>query len=470
MIELTGKQLGAYQIVERIDGRPGPDAARPSVSQVFRATPSGGGEAVAVKVFSANLLSPESRARLRDSLRVVSQLRHSGAAPILSSGVVEGQPYIVMPYFTAGSLADRYERGLASSLDPSELLNELSALLDAAHQRGIVHGSLRPSSLLFDPESGSIRLVGLGESVIYSTEKAQTAAAGAIYAAPEVTAGQDPTPGSDQYSFGVVAAEMLTGLPAEHALGYLRARSVGRPYENRNLRTPLTAQTLLALSKATAAAPGQRFATVGEANRTLQIALGKLAPVIELEPADVPEAPIIRPRRRRAAAALFVVLLLALVGIVPALADGLIELPTWAGGGRIGATSEGQLSSGPTIMLPTENQPPTGPGDPGGEFGGELATPAVGDAAQPVSGFGSTVADPNGPNPTATPDAGSQLPGPTASSAAPTPTNPAPPTSAPTSTPPPTSAPTSPPPTPLGIKKCKDDPSHPNYCTPTPSP
>ncbi|HLF37816.1 MAG TPA: protein kinase [Anaerolineales bacterium] len=468
MISLTGKQLGAYQIVERIDTRPGSDAARPSESRVYRATPSGGGEAVAIKVFSANPLSPESRTRLRDSLRVVSQLRHSGAAPILGSGVVEGQPYIVMPYFTAGSLADRYERGLASSLDPSELLNELSAVLDVAHQRGIVHGSLRPSSLLFDPESGSVRLVGLGESVGYSTEKAQTAAAGAIYAAPEVTAGQDPTPGADQYSFGVVAAEMLTGLPAEHALGYLRARSVGRPYENRNLRTPLTAQTLLALSKATAAAPGARFATVGEANRSLQIALGKLAPVIAPEPAEVPEAPRIRPRRRRAAAAVFVVLLLALVGIVPALAAGLIELPSWAGGSRVGATSDGQLSSGPTIMLPTENQPPTGPGDPGYALGGESTTPSVGDAAQPVSGVGSTVTDPL--NPTATPDAGSQLPGPTSSSAAPTPTNPAPPTSAPTSTPPPTVAPTNPPPTAPGIKKCKDDPAHPNYCTPTPSP
>jgi len=32
MIELTGKQLGAYQIVERIDGRPGSVADRPSES------------------------------------------------------------------------------------------------------------------------------------------------------------------------------------------------------------------------------------------------------------------------------------------------------------------------------------------------------------------------------------------------------------------------------------------------------
>lgn len=467
MLSLTGKQLGAYQIGGRIDGRPGPDAARPSVSQVFRATPSGGGEAVAVKVFSANLLSPESRARLRDSLRVVSQLRHPGAAQILGSGVVEGQPYIVMPYFAAGSLADRYERGLASSLDPSELLNELSAVLDAAHQRGIVHGSLRPSSLLFDPETGSIRLVGLGESVIFSAEKAQTVAGGAIYAAPEVTAGLDPTPGADQYSFGVVAAEVLTGLPAEHALGYLRARSVGRPYENRNLRTPLTAQTLLALSKATAAAPGQRFATVGEANRSLQIALGKLAPVIELEPADLPEAPRIRPRRRRAAAAVFVVLLLALVGIVPALAADLIELPAWAGGVSIEAI-DGQLSSDTSILLPPEELQPAALGDTSEGSGGEMGTPFVGDAAQPLAGGDSSLAD---PNPTATPDSGFQLPGPTPTSAAPSPTNSPAPTSAPTDTPPPTSEPT---PTPLvptpNVKKCKDDPTHPNYCTPTPSP
>jgi len=460
MIELTGKQLGAYQIVERIDGRPGSAPDRPSVSRVFRATPSGGGEAVAIKVFSAKLLSPESRTRLRDSLRAVSQLRHSGAAPILSSGVVEGQPYIVMPHFNAGSLADRYERGLASSLNPSELLSELAAVLDAAHQRGIVHGSLRPSSLLFDPESGSIRLVGLGESVIYSTERAQTGAADVLYAAPEVTAGQDPTPGADQYSFGVVAAEMLTGLPAEHALGYLRARSVGRPYENRNLRTPLTAQTLLALSKATAAAPGQRFATVGEANRSLQIALGKLAPVIAPEPADVPEAPRVRPRRRRAAAAVFVVLLLAVVGIVPALAAGLIELPGWLSGSGSGSI-EGLTSSDPAILLPTELSPQTGQIDPPAEVAAGSPTSSAVDLAQPPDTGGSTAGGPSVSAPTPTPDAAAQAPAPPATSPAPTPTNSPAPTAAPTQT--------QVVPTP-NDKKCNDKPSHPNYCTPTPTP
>ncbi len=470
MLSLTGRQLGAYQIVERIDGRPGSDTARPSVSQVFRATPSGGGEAVAVKVFSASLLSPESRTRLRDSLRVVSQLRHPGVPPILSSGVVDGQPYIVMPYLSAGSLADRYERGLAGSLNASELLNEVAAVLDVVHQRGIVHGSLRPSSLLFDPESGSIRLVGLGESVIYSTDRAQTGTSDAIYAAPEVTAGQDPTPGADQYSFGVVAVELLTGLPAEHALGYLRARSVGRPFEHRNLRAPLNAQTLLALSKTTAAAPGQRFATVGEANRSLQIALGKLAPVIGPEPAHVPEPPRIRPRRRRAAAAVFVVLLLALVGIVPALAAGVIELPGWVTGSEVGP-SNSETSSGPAVMLPTEVPPQAGLTDPAaGPSDGPSSLPLA-DSAQPPGAGGSTGGGSSLIAPTPTPDAAAQGPVPTNTSAAPTPTNPALPTSAPTSTPPPTSAPTQTPVVPAPpIKKCKADPTHPNYCTPTPSP
>jgi hypothetical protein len=300
----------------------------------------------------------------------------------------------------------------------------------------------------------------LGESVVYSTDKAQTAAAGAIYAAPEVTAGQDPTPGADQYSFGVVAAEMLTGLPAEHALGYLRARSVGRPYENRNLRTPLTAQTLLALSKATAAAPGARFATVGEANRSLQIALGKLAPVIAPEPAEVPEVPRIRPRRRRAAATLFVVLLLALVGIVPALAAGLIELPGWVAGSEIGPSNSQPVSES-LVMLPTEHSPQTGVTDPLADPSADAATSSVADAAQPTEAGGSTAGGPSLPAPTPTPDAAAQGPGPTNTSVAPTPTNTPAPTSMPTQTP---ALPTP------NDKKCKDDPTHPNYCTPTPSP
>ncbi len=468
MIELTGKKLGEYQIIGRIVGRSGSDTARPSVSQVYRAAPSGGGEAVAVKVFSANLLSPEARTRLRDSLRVVSQLRHPGVAPILGSGVVEGQPYIVMPYFSAGSLADRYERGLASSLNPSELLNELTAALDAAHQRGIVHGSLRPSRLLFDPESGSIRLVGLGESVLAAAESSAAGAAGAIYAAPEATAGQLPTPAADQYSFGVVAAELLTGLPAEHALGYLKARSVGKSIEQPRLRVAPTAQTVLALSKATAADPGQRFATVGEANRCFQIALGKLAPIIEAEPPPVRTAPRRQPRRLRAGVALLLLLFLGVCGIVPAVAAGLIKVPAWAGGGQA-EVSDRVLSSDPAILLPTENFQPSGPSDPAAELWGESATPSAGDPTQPVSSVGSGAADSISTNPSATPDPGSQLPGPTSTSVIPTPTVPAPPTSAPTNIPAPTAAPTNPPPPPPVIKKCNDDPSHPKYCTPTPS-
>jgi serine/threonine protein kinase len=466
MIDLTGKQLGEYQLVERADGPTASDQGPAADTQVYRAVPIGKGDPVAIKVFGLERLGPEAQGQLRDSLRAVAQLRHPGVPPILGSGVIARHPYIVMPYLAAGSLADRYRRGLAGSLNTGELLDELATILDSAHQRGITHGSLKPSSLMFDAETGSLRLVGLGEAVMHFVGSAHAAAAGGIYAAPEVTAGSIPDPASDQYSFGVLATELLTGLPAEEALSYLRAQSVGRAIETRGLRAPLARQVVLALSKATAAAPVQRFASIKEANRALQIALGRVAPVLAPEPLPAPAPPRKQPRRRRAAATLIAFLMLGLVGSIPAFAAGWIGLPSWVGGNTI-ESLRGESGSDPAILLPTELSPGS-PADGVGGLPDGLPPPTPGVGLPPALSDGSGGLVPPTDGPSATTDPGAQLPGLT-STPLPTSTAPAP-TAPPTNTPPPTTAPTNPPPPGGGGQKCKDDPSHPNYCTPTPSP
>jgi serine/threonine protein kinase len=83
---------------------------------------------------------------------------------------------------------------------------ELADALSAAHERGVVHGDVRPESVLLGLD-GKARLVGferMGTSDDWSTVPR--------YAAPEVVVpGARPTMAGDAYAFGVVLYELARG-------------------------------------------------------------------------------------------------------------------------------------------------------------------------------------------------------------------------------------------------------------------
>ncbi|MFQ5923103.1 MAG: serine/threonine protein kinase [Anaerolineales bacterium] len=473
MASLLGQYINGYRIVELIHDPADATLQEPrgtSGAQVYLADSQGSQNPVAVKVFSLSSSASDTLSRLRSGLNAVSRLRHARVPPILASGVVDGHPYIVVPYFGAGSLSDRLEAGLAGWLRPEELLKELAEVLEYAHAHGVHHGALDPSQLLFDEESGDLRLIGLGQSAVQSLHSSGERE---IYRAPEITAGQPATPASDQYSFGVLALELLSGNPAGQALTALRERSVEG--HSRANQSDLNERAALVLAKAISVAPSHRFASVAEANRALQIALGTVQPVVDPKPKP---APIRRSRRLRPGLAAVLILLLGLVGTIPAYSAGLIKLP---GELLTKATDSAEAPHSPEAGIPLPTQDPSLIEPSGNDAGGVLPpqmdpSPEVA-ASQPAQTFQDPTTAPPAPATEEAP-AATETPLPTAtlpSSDTPPPTTdtPPPPTATllPTNTLPPAPTDTPPPPTAEPTdnpKKCKDDPGHPNYCTPTP--
>ncbi|MCI0805887.1 MAG: protein kinase [Chloroflexi bacterium] len=473
MASLLGQTIHGYRIVELIHGPAGATLQEPrgrSGARVYLADSQGGQNPVAVKVFSLSSSASDTLSRLRSGLNAVSRLRHARVPPTLASGVVEGHPYIVVPYYTAGSLSDRLEAGLASSLLPEVLVKELAEVLEYAHAHGVHHGALDPSQLLFDEESGDLRLIGLGQSAVQSLHSSGERE---IYRAPEITAGQPATPASDQYSFGVLALELLSGNPAGQALAALRERSVEG--HSRANQSDLNERASRVLAKAISVEPSHRFASVAEANRALQIALGTVQPVVDPKPNP---APIRRSRRLRPGLAAVLILLLGLAGTIPAYSAGLIKLP----GERLtkatdSADAPHSLEAG--VPLPTQDPSLI---EPSGNDTGEVLPPEM-DPSPEVAASQPAQAnqDPTTASPalatdealaaTATPLPSATLPA--SDTPPPTTDTPPPPTATllPTNTLPPAPTDTPPPPTAAPTenpKKCKKDPGHPNYCTPTP--
>lgn len=175
---------------------------------------------VAMKVVHPDLSSdPEFQRAFSQTMEVVSSLHHPNIAVLYDWGtdVWNGREtlYVIVEHLSGGSLRDVLDRGRL--LSPSQaLLVGLDACkgLDALHHAGLVHGDIRPSTLVFGDDR-RLRLidVGLGQLLtddLWSRPN-EVANDRAMYAAPELAAGEGREPRSDVYSLCITLLEAVTG-------------------------------------------------------------------------------------------------------------------------------------------------------------------------------------------------------------------------------------------------------------------
>ena len=415
---------------------------------------------------------------LRGSLQAAVRLRHPNIVPIVGSGLVAGRPYVVMPFVPAGSLEDRFSLGAVSGLDVARSIGEVAGALDYVHSRGMVHGRLRPSKVLFD-ESGTVQVTGFGE-VVSDRVHSPNGSNGTkdLYDAPEVKAGGPSTRAADQYAFTLMALEMLTGRPAEEALQALKASTetskLDRSARPIRARFDLASAVAGVLVQGLATDPAQRPPSVGALNRALRVAMGVDVPTRPVAKAPPALQPVRRPARRVRLSVLAPALALALcllVAVPLALAGRLGGAHTGTSGPSSGGSEAGVQSAvaGGPLLVPGDGAIVSHDGDQAG-FGvpgpDQAAPEGSSDSSAPASDADPSLPPSSVPEPTPTPAEvaagapGETTGGPTGGDPISTPVDPPPPPPTATEAPAKHSNP----------KSCKDDPTHPNYCPPTPVP
>ena len=191
------------------------EIGRGGMGEIYRATDTSLGRAVAIKVLDERYAQDSSvRQRFtREALAVARLSGNPNIVTIYDVGEQSDRPFIVMEYLAGGSLEQKTREGAQPPSQVLEWLEQAASALDAAHRNGVVHRDVKPANLLFDVH-GRVHVADFGiasAAGMQSLTQTGTVLGTASYLSPEQATGDATSAASDLYSLGVVAFELLTG-------------------------------------------------------------------------------------------------------------------------------------------------------------------------------------------------------------------------------------------------------------------
>jgi serine/threonine protein kinase len=208
-----GSAIGAYKI-ERLIGRGG-------MGVVYLAQDTRLHRAVALKALPPHLFRDDRmRARLRQEARAAAALSHPSIATVYALEEIGDQIFIASEYLEGRTLREELRAGPIGDTRALDIARAIAVALQAAHDRGIVHRDLKPENIILTGSSGvKILDFGLAQFDVAAQDLASVTrltdpgviAGTPPYMAPEQLLGQPTSARTDQFAFGVLLYEMLTG-------------------------------------------------------------------------------------------------------------------------------------------------------------------------------------------------------------------------------------------------------------------
>jgi len=217
MILPNGTLLGRYRIEEVL--------GRGLSGVVYRGFDTAIERVVAIKCLRTELLERSTEKPcagmeiLFDEAKLIGLLNHPHITAIFDMGASEDVPYIVMEYVLGETLKSVLAK---TRTDPASVPQVLGFIVMVAralhyvHQRGILHGDIKPANLIVTPQ-GTPKIMDFGVARRSQSHKPTfSLASGSVfgtpgYIAPEQLSEEEIDARADVFSLGVVAYEWLAG-------------------------------------------------------------------------------------------------------------------------------------------------------------------------------------------------------------------------------------------------------------------
>lgn len=287
----NSRQLDKYELQEIMGRSP--------LTEVWKAFDTQLNRYVSIKFFHPHLpmtqTDPDFVASLIDEARVVVSLHHPHIVQLHDFQVFRPPafasitPCVEMDYVEGQTLADYIKNTSHTGRFPLaaeivRLLHPISAAIDYAHQRGIVHNDIKPTNILLAKPSHSNMplplLTDFGMMKLLKT--VNWPLSNASYISPEQAQGYVGNERSDLYSLGVILYELFTGTlpfdgdsPADTISQHMSATPMPPALINPNILPAVTAVLMRSLAKD----PAMRYPGAGAMINSLARALN--VPLIE---------------------------------------------------------------------------------------------------------------------------------------------------------------------------------------------
>ncbi|MEE9142112.1 MAG: serine/threonine-protein kinase, partial [Gammaproteobacteria bacterium] len=156
----------------------------------------------------------EVKERFFREAETAGRLNHPDIVTIYDAGDEHDLAYIAMEYLTGDHLTHHTQ---ADTLLPLPTVIEIGArtadALAYAHECGVIHRDIKPANIMYQPESGSVKVTDFGIARITDSSKTKT---GIIlgtpsYMSPEQLAGRKLDGRSDLFALGVSLYQLVTG-------------------------------------------------------------------------------------------------------------------------------------------------------------------------------------------------------------------------------------------------------------------
>src|SRR5271169_2287464 len=213
-----GTNFGNYEILQRLGSG--------GMGEVYRAKDTRLEREVAIKTLSLERGSqPEALSRFEHEARAACALNHPNIVTIYELGHVNGTCYISMELVVGETVRELLAAGPIPFRKAVAIAAQIADALAKAHAIGIVHRDLKPENLMVSGDAtakildfGLAKLLGVNptpDSDASTSITEQGTVMGTVgYMSPEQVTGGEVDFRSDQFSFGSVLYEMVTGFSA----------------------------------------------------------------------------------------------------------------------------------------------------------------------------------------------------------------------------------------------------------------
>ena len=217
----SGTKLGPYEILSAIGAG--------GMGEVYKARDTRLNRTVAIKVLPSHFSdNAEMKQRFEREAQTIAGLNHPHICVLYDVGHQEGTDYLVMEYLEGQTLAQRLEKGALPLDEALKIAIEIADALDKARRQGVVHGDLKPSTVMLTKSGAKLLDFGLAKlkqetqqtpTLSALPTNADVTAKGTIlgtlqYMAPEQLEGEEADPRTDIFAFGAILYEMVAGKKA----------------------------------------------------------------------------------------------------------------------------------------------------------------------------------------------------------------------------------------------------------------